>query len=210
VERDAASKALQACRPTLEWMSAFAFYLARNVDTEIFEDNRKDLETAVESLSAMIEKPVSELAGLKVDILDKTAYCNLRREILLSDMADNLKKSEQIRSHLDSKADVLAGRWKFNEMWNFHRAGESISTDPTTPAMYVPSTISRDFSGTNDEVASKILAPLARQSEQKNDLSVLAARSERNENLSLFSSKSDRKADISDLVSKRKERLPFR
>ena len=89
---DTASKALQSCRQTLKWTYAFAFYLARNNMTEIFEDNQKDLEMAVENLSAMFEKPVNELAALKVDILDKTTYCNRRREILLSDTAENLKK----------------------------------------------------------------------------------------------------------------------
>ena len=91
---DTASKSLQSCRQTLKWTYAFAFYLARNNMTEIFEDNQKDLEMAVENLSAMFEKPVNELAGLKVDILDKTTYCNRRREILLSDTAENLKKGE--------------------------------------------------------------------------------------------------------------------
>ena len=87
---DTASQALQQCRQTLKWTYAFAFYLARNNLTEIFEDNQKDLEMAVENLSAMFEKPVSELASLKVDILDKTSYCTKRRMILLSDTAENL------------------------------------------------------------------------------------------------------------------------
>lgn len=91
---DTASQALQQCRQTLKWTYAFAFYLARNNLTEIFEDNQKDLEMAVESLSEMFEKPVSELANLKVDILDKTAYCNKRRVILLSDTAENLKNGK--------------------------------------------------------------------------------------------------------------------
>ncbi|KAI1612501.1 ubiquitin-conjugating enzyme E2 [Exophiala viscosa] len=89
---DTASKALQACRQTLKWTYAFAFYLARNNMTEIFEDNQRDLEMAVENLSQMFEKPVNELGSLKVEILDKTTYCNRRREILLSDTAENLKK----------------------------------------------------------------------------------------------------------------------
>jgi len=93
---DTASQALQQCRQTLKWTYAFAFYLARNNLTEIFEDNQKDLEMAVESLSEMFEKPVSELAKLKVDILDKTAYCNKRRVILLSDTAENLKNGKSI------------------------------------------------------------------------------------------------------------------
>ncbi|KAJ5363170.1 hypothetical protein N7541_004014 [Penicillium brevicompactum] len=98
---DTASQALQQCRQTLKWTYAFAFYLARNNLTEIFEDNQKDLEMAVESLSEMFEKPVPELAELKVDILDKTAYCTKRRVILLSDTAENLKN----------------GEWSFNMEW---------------------------------------------------------------------------------------------
>ncbi|KAJ5286619.1 hypothetical protein N7478_002305 [Penicillium angulare] len=89
---DTASQVLQQCRQTLKWTYAFAFYLERNNLTDIFEDNQKDLEMAVESLSEMFEKPVPELAELKVDILDKTAYCNKRRVILLSDTAENLSK----------------------------------------------------------------------------------------------------------------------
>ncbi|KAI4208727.1 MAG: hypothetical protein LQ348_000048 [Seirophora lacunosa] len=86
-----ASQALQQCRQTLKWTYAFAYYLARNNLTEIFEDNQKDLEMAVESLSEMFERPTAELAGLKVDIMDKITYCNQRRVILLEDTAVNLK-----------------------------------------------------------------------------------------------------------------------
>ncbi|KAI0148603.1 IBR domain-containing protein [Xylariaceae sp. FL1272] len=87
-----ASVALQECRQTLKWTYAFAFYLARNNLTEIFEDNQKDLEMAVEALSEMFEKPIAELADSKnkVNIMDKTAYCNKRRKILLEYTADNL------------------------------------------------------------------------------------------------------------------------
>ncbi|KAL9636557.1 MAG: hypothetical protein Q9164_002752 [Protoblastenia rupestris] len=95
---DTASQALQQCRQTLKYTYAFAYYLQRNNFTEIFEDNQKDLEMAVESLSEMFEKPTTELAALKVDMMDKTAYCNKRRVILLDDTAQNLKD----------------GEWKFN------------------------------------------------------------------------------------------------
>ena len=91
---DTASQALQQCRQTLKWTYAFAFYLQRNNLTEIFEDNQKDLEMAVESLSEMFEKGTEHLAGLKVDMMDKTSYCNKRRIILLSDTAENLKAGE--------------------------------------------------------------------------------------------------------------------
>ncbi|CAK7228357.1 hypothetical protein SCUCBS95973_006853 [Sporothrix curviconia] len=101
---NAASQALQTCRQTLKWTYAFAFYLARNNITEMFEDNQKDLEMAVEALSEMFEKPVGELseAKMKVDIMDKTAYCNKRRVILLEYTADNLAN----------------GRWTFNDDHN--------------------------------------------------------------------------------------------
>ncbi|KAL3951892.1 hypothetical protein ACCO45_013609 [Purpureocillium lilacinum] len=51
---------------------------------------------AVENLSEMFEKPIQELSDskLKVDIMDKTSYCNKRRVILLEDTADNLAKSK--------------------------------------------------------------------------------------------------------------------
>jgi ariadne-1 len=88
---DEASKALQRCRQTLKWTYALAFYLARNNLTEIFEDNQKDLEMAVENLSEMFEKPIDQLSGLKVEIMDKTSYCNRRQITLLTDTADNLK-----------------------------------------------------------------------------------------------------------------------
>ncbi|CAK4034421.1 probable E3 ubiquitin ligase [Lecanosticta acicola] len=93
-----ASHALQMCRQTLKWTYAFAYYLARNNQTEIFEDNQKDLEMAVENLSEMFEKPTEELKALKVPMMDKTAYCHNRRVILLEDTAKNLKE----------------GNWQFN------------------------------------------------------------------------------------------------
>jgi ariadne-1 len=86
-----ASQTLQQCRQTLKWTYAFAFYLQRENLAHIFEDNQKDLEMAVENLSEMFEKPTHELSGLKVDMINKTAYCHKRRIILLSDTAENLR-----------------------------------------------------------------------------------------------------------------------
>jgi ariadne-1 len=105
---ETASQALQQCRQTLKWTYAFAFYLARNNLTAIFEDNQKDLELAVENLSQMFEKPTPELADLKVDILDKTAYCTKRRVILLSDTADNLKNGEFPHLHILQKPLLIS------------------------------------------------------------------------------------------------------
>ncbi|KAF2807832.1 uncharacterized protein BDZ99DRAFT_535541 [Mytilinidion resinicola] len=91
---DSASQALQQCRQTLKWTYAFAYYLARNNTTEMFEDNQKDLEMAVENLSEMFEKSTDQLESLKVEMMDKTSYCSKRRIILLNDTAENLRKGE--------------------------------------------------------------------------------------------------------------------
>lgn len=126
---NAASQALQTCRQTLKWTYAFAFYLARNNLTEIFEDNQKDLEMAVEALSEMFEKPIAELADakLKVEIMDKTAYCNKRRVILLDDTAENLVNGKELFPRLlclGINANKLhLGKWKF--MVDIHASGAS-------------------------------------------------------------------------------------
>lgn len=115
---NAASQALQTCRQTLKWTYAFAFYLARNNLTEIFEDNQKDLEMAVENLSEMFEKPIAELSEpkLKVEIMDKTAYCNKRRIILLEDTANNLANGRHspLANKTSHETNTLVGKWKFN------------------------------------------------------------------------------------------------
>jgi ariadne-1 len=106
-----ASHALQQCRQTLKWTYAFAYYLARNNQTEIFEDNQKDLEMAVENLSEMFEKPVEQLASLKVEMMDKTSYCNRRRIILLDDTAKNLKEGKSTSSSNPKKKSIWKDSW---------------------------------------------------------------------------------------------------
>ncbi|KAI7866800.1 uncharacterized protein EV154DRAFT_453990 [Mucor mucedo] len=86
-------------RTTLKWTYAFAFYLDRTNETELFEDNQRDLEMATEQLSELLEKPLEpqKIAELRQAVLDKTVYVKLRREILLEDTAKGLQD----------------GRWKF-------------------------------------------------------------------------------------------------
>jgi hypothetical protein len=115
---DNASRTLQECRQTLKWTYAFAFYLERNNLTHIFEDNQKDLELAVENLSEMFEKPPEQLAELKVDMMDKTAYCAKRRIVLLSDTAENLRRGKSGIVMMDEFGETRAdfgtlGEWKF-------------------------------------------------------------------------------------------------
>lgn len=96
---EAAAKTLQECRQTLKWTYAFAFYLARNNETIMFEDNQKDLELATENLSEMFEQPVEQLSSKKLDILNKNTYCSQRRITLLSDTAENLKQGKRFKLH---------------------------------------------------------------------------------------------------------------
>ncbi|KAI9889148.1 MAG: hypothetical protein M1814_005739 [Vezdaea aestivalis] len=111
---EAASVALQQCRQTLKWTYAFAYYLARNNFTEIFEDNQKDLEMAVENLSEMFERPVSELKELKSDMLNKTVYCQSRRTVLLEETAKSLAKGETPTLKVDDDTTYTdIGEWSF-------------------------------------------------------------------------------------------------
>jgi len=93
-----ASQTLQQCRQTLKWTYALAYYLARANKTIIFEDNQRDLEMAVEDLSHLFELPTEDLGKKKIEMLDRTTYCNKRREIMLSTTADEL----------------AVGGWEFN------------------------------------------------------------------------------------------------
>jgi len=56
-----------------QWTYAFAFYLVKNNMTELFEDNQRDLERAVEELSYALEKPieVDTIAALRTEITDR-------------------------------------------------------------------------------------------------------------------------------------------
>ncbi|CEP13362.1 hypothetical protein [Parasitella parasitica] len=81
------------CRTTLKWTYAFAFYLDRTNETELFEDNQRDLEMATEQLSELLERPLEpdKISELKQAVLDKSVYVKLRREILLEDTAKGLQ-----------------------------------------------------------------------------------------------------------------------
>ncbi|KAF9999618.1 hypothetical protein BGZ79_006764 [Entomortierella chlamydospora] len=83
---------LTSCRMTLRWTYAFAFYLVKDNMTELFEDNQRDLEVAVEALSELLEKPIEKekIAELRQQVLDKTVYVGVRREVVLDDTAKGL------------------------------------------------------------------------------------------------------------------------
>ncbi|KAN0065115.1 hypothetical protein ACQY0O_001612 [Thecaphora frezii] len=91
---------LTECRMTLKWTYCMAYYLARNNMTELFEDNQRDLERAVEDLSEQLEKPIEKdnIPEMRQRVTDLTVYVQKRREILLSDTAEGFQE----------------GRWHWN------------------------------------------------------------------------------------------------
>ncbi|KAG6852404.1 hypothetical protein C0991_012336 [Blastosporella zonata] len=95
-----AVEVLGTCRTTLKWTYAMAYYLARGNEKEIFEDNQRDLERAVEDLNELLESPIEPeaIAELRQKVTDKTVYVQKRNEIVLEDTA----------------LGFLEGRWKWN------------------------------------------------------------------------------------------------
>lgn len=64
------------CRQTLMYTYVFAYYLKKNNQSMIFEDNQKDLESATEKLSEYLERDITSenLADIKQKVQDKYRY----------------------------------------------------------------------------------------------------------------------------------------
>lgn len=62
------------CRMTLKWTYAMAYYLAKSNQKDLFEDNQRDLERAVEDLSELLESPIEpeNIPALRQKVTDKT------------------------------------------------------------------------------------------------------------------------------------------
>ncbi|EAU90928.1 RING-5 domain-containing protein [Coprinopsis cinerea okayama7 len=91
---------VEKCRMTLKWTYAMAYYLAKGNEKELFEDNQRDLEKAVEDLSELLESPLEpeNIPTLRQQVTNKTVYVQKRNEIVLEDTANGF----------------LEGRWKWN------------------------------------------------------------------------------------------------
>ncbi|KAK4685464.1 ariadne-1, partial [Tremellales sp. Uapishka_1] len=74
-------------RITLKWSYAMAYYLKKNNMTELFEDNQRDLERAVESLGYLLQENLDtkSIVKLRQDITNQSAYVQKRHDILLDD-----------------------------------------------------------------------------------------------------------------------------
>ncbi|KIM83428.1 hypothetical protein PILCRDRAFT_783776 [Piloderma croceum F 1598] len=91
---------VEKCRMTLKWTYAMAYYLDKGNEKELFEDNQRDLERAVEDLSELLESPIEaeNIPTLRQKVTDKTVYVQKRNEIVLEDTANGF----------------LEGRWQWN------------------------------------------------------------------------------------------------
>lgn len=85
---------LCSCRQTLMYTYVFAFYLQKNNQSIIFEDNQKDLEHATEQLSEYLEREITSelLVDIKQKVQDKYRYCESRRKVLLDHVHEGYEK----------------------------------------------------------------------------------------------------------------------
>jgi ariadne-1 len=85
---------LQLCRQTLMYTYVFAFYLQKNNQQILFEDNQHDLENATETLSGFLERDITgqNVAEIKQRVQDKAAYCQLRRNALVKHVHEGYEK----------------------------------------------------------------------------------------------------------------------
>jgi len=89
-----AFECLQQCRRILKYTYPFAYYLQRTGTNlpEIFENNQADLERATEVLSGFLENEVQADSSKVIDLMNKTRYCEQRRQVLLDDCKNGYEK----------------------------------------------------------------------------------------------------------------------
>ncbi|XP_065829261.1 E3 ubiquitin-protein ligase arih1-like [Oscarella lobularis] len=82
-------------RETLMYTYVFAFYLKKNNQSVIFEENQKDVEMATETLSGYLERDMltaDVVAELKRKVQDQLRYCQQRRSVLLAHVYEGYDK----------------------------------------------------------------------------------------------------------------------
>nr|XP_002129552.1 E3 ubiquitin-protein ligase arih1 [Ciona intestinalis] len=82
------------CRQTLMYTYVFAFFLKRNNQLLLFEDNQADLEKATETLSEYLERDITtaSIRDIKQKVQDKYRYCDSRRSVLLRHVHEGYDK----------------------------------------------------------------------------------------------------------------------
>lgn len=72
----------------------FAFYLLKNNQQIIFENNQHDLENATEDLSGLLERDITgqNATETKQKVQDKAGYCESRRRALIEHVHEGYEK----------------------------------------------------------------------------------------------------------------------
>ncbi|UJR20497.1 hypothetical protein I4U23_023625 [Adineta vaga] len=86
-----AFKILLDCRQTLTYTYPFAYYLLKNNQSDVFEQNQADLERGCEELSELLEKDFFKenvLDNVRKKVSDKLIYCNAQKCALLKHVKD--------------------------------------------------------------------------------------------------------------------------
>ena len=86
-----ACEVLRNCRATLINTYVFAYFLEKSNQSEIFEGNQRDLQSAVEQLSLLLERDVQNWMidrKTRISLHDKTDYCRKRNKVLLKHVKD--------------------------------------------------------------------------------------------------------------------------
>merc|ERR1712001_817681 len=93
------------CRRTLMYTYVFAYYLSKNNQSEIFEDNQKGLEQSTEKLSEYLEREISveNLVDIKQKVQDKYRYCESRKNVLLDHVHEGSEKDWWLYTEPDAK-----------------------------------------------------------------------------------------------------------
>lgn len=99
--------------------------LKRNNQTELFEDNQRDLERAVENLSYLLEQNIGEpesIAKLRHDVTNQAAYVQKRHEIMMDDtLRGHLEVSSSLFNIVGTDTDDRWGNYSIvgSLLWTF-------------------------------------------------------------------------------------------
>ena len=88
-----AFRILQRCRRTLKYTYAFAYYLERNSEADIFEQNQAALERETELLSGFLENEFEAGKGIPQKLMDKSRTCERYRVNLVQHCKDGYRQN---------------------------------------------------------------------------------------------------------------------
>lgn len=74
------------CRQLLTYTYPFAYYLIKNNQSIVFEENQADLEKICEELSGLLEQDLTKevvFNQIKTKLIEKYQYCDSRKNVLL-------------------------------------------------------------------------------------------------------------------------------